>query len=92
MLAYLVGMCVAFVLMRRYVFTGSRGALGPQIAKFVGVNLLAVLQTLLISLALVRWVLPALGVVTYNEAIAHLIGVVVPVFTSYFGHRLLTFK
>ena len=91
-LAYLVGMSVAFVLMRRHVFTGSRGALGPQIAKFVGVNLLAVLQTLLISLALVRWVLPALGVVTYNEAIAHLIGVVVPVFTSYFGHRLLTFK
>ena len=91
-LAYLVGMSVAFVLMRRHVFTGSRGALGAQIAKFVGVNLLAVLQTLLISLALVRWVLPALGVVTYNEAIAHLIGVVVPVFTSYFGHRLLTFK
>lgn len=91
-LAYLVGMTVAFVLMRRHVFTDSRGALGPQIAKFVGVNLLAVLQTLLISLALARWLLPALGVLEHDEAIAHLVGVVVPVFTSYFGHRLLTFK
>ena len=91
-LAYLVGMTVAFVLMRRHVFTDSQSALGPQIAKFVGVNLLAVLQTLLISLALARWLLPTLGVLEHGEAIAHLVGVVVPVFTSYFGHRLLTFK
>ena len=91
-LAYLVGMTVAFVLMRRHVFTDSRSALGPQIVKFAGVNLLAVLQTLLISLALARWLLPTLGVLEHGEAIAHLVGVVVPVFTSYFGHRLLTFK
>ena len=91
-LAYLVGMTVAFVLMRRHVFTDSQSALGPQIAKFVGVNLLAVLQTLLISLVLARWLLPAWGVLEHSEAIAHLVGVVVPVFTSYFGHRLLTFK
>ena len=81
-LAYLVGMTVAFVLMRRHVFTDSRGTLGPQIAKFIGVNLLAVLQTLLISLALARWLLPTLGVLEHREAIAHLVGVVVPVFTS----------
>ena len=91
-LAYLVGMTVAFVLMRRHVFTDSQSALGPQIVKFAGVNLLAVLQTLLISLVLARWLLPTLGVLEHGEAIAHLVGVVVPVFTSYFGHRLLTFK
>jgi len=91
-LAYLVGMSVAFVLMRQHVFSAAGGALGPQVAKFVAVNLLAVIQTLIISFVLARWILPSLGVVTHAEAIAHLAGVLVPVATSYFGHRMLTFK
>jgi putative flippase GtrA len=91
-LAYLVGMVVAFVLMRQHVFDAKKSALGPQIMKFVGVNVLAVLQTLAISLVLARWVFPKLGIVEYAEAVAHLVGVLVPVVTSYFGHRMLTFK
>ena len=91
-LAYLVGMLVAFVLMRGHVFDARTGPLAPQIAKFALVNLLAVVQTLLISLLLARWLLPAVGIVTYAEALAHVVGVLVPAVTSYFGHRLLTFK
>jgi putative flippase GtrA len=91
-LAYLVGMVVAFVLMRHHVFSARDGALGPQVLKFASVNLLAVLQTLVISLLLARWVLPRMGVVEHAEAIAHLVGVLVPVVTSYFGHRMLTFR
>ncbi len=91
-LAYLVGMTVAFVLMRRHVFTANSGPLWPQMFKFAGVNLLAVLQTLLISMLLAHWLLPGWGVVTHSEAIAHLVGVLVPVVTSYFGHKLLTFN
>lgn len=45
-LAYLVGMAVAFALMRQYVFDGRGKAIGPQALRFVGVNVLAVLQTL----------------------------------------------
>lgn len=91
-LAYLVGMSVAFVLMRQHVFDAREGALGPQVAKFAAVNALAALQTLLISLLLARWLLPRLGIVEHAEAIAHLVGVLVPVVTSYLGHRMLTFK
>jgi putative flippase GtrA len=91
-LAYLVGMTVAFLLMRQYVFDGTGKALGPQVAKFVAINALAVLQTLVVSLMLARWVLPALGVVAYAEAIAHAVGVAVPVFTSYIGHKWATFR
>lgn len=91
-LAYLVGMTVAFLLMRAYVFDARNRALGPQVVKFAAVNLLAVLQTLVISVVLVRWVLPALGVVRNGEALAHLVGVMVPVVTSYVGHRLATFR
>jgi putative flippase GtrA len=91
-LAYLVGMAVAFVLMRQYVFDARGKALVPQIGKFVAVNALAVLQTLVVSLVLARWVLPAMGVTTHAEAIAHLVGVAVPIVTSYFGHRHATFR
>jgi putative flippase GtrA len=78
--------------MRQHVFNAHERALGPQVLKFVAVNALAALQTLLISLLLARWLLPHFGVIEHAEAIAHLVGVLVPVVTSYFGHRLLTFK
>lgn len=91
-LAYLVGMFVAFVLMRRHVFEAKGKALAPQIVRFGGVNILAVLQTLIISVVLVRWVLPASGVTEHAEALAHLVGVLIPVVTSYFGHKLFTFR
>jgi putative flippase GtrA len=90
--AYLVGMAVAFVLMRQYVFEGGGKALGPQVVKFGLVNLLAVLQTLVVSLVLARWLLPWAGVSQHVEAIAHAVGVAVPVITSYFGHKKATFR
>ena len=90
--AYLVGMLVAFLLMRGHVFDAKSVPLWPQVMKFVGVNIAAVLQTLVISLALAHWVLPLLGIVGHAEALAHLVGVLVPVVTSYFGHKFLTFR
>jgi putative flippase GtrA len=91
-LAYLVGMTVAFVLMRQYVFDGTGKALGPQVVKFILVNVLAVLQTLAVSLVLARWLLPASGVESHVEAIAHAFGVAVPAVTSYLGHKKATFR
>ena len=91
-LAYLVGMTVAFALMRQYVFDARAKALGPQVLAFVLVNVLAVLQTLVVSLVLARWALPALGMTEHTEAIAHAVGVAVPIVTSYFGHKHATFR
>ncbi len=91
-LAYLVGMTVAFVLMRAYVFEGRGKSVMPQAVKFALVNVLAVLQTLVISVLLARWGLPAIGIERHAEAIAHLVGVLVPVVTSYAGHRFATFR
>ena len=90
--AYLVVMLVAFLLMRGNVFNASQGPLTPQVIKFAGVNLLAVLQTLAISLLLARWVLPSVGIEDQAEALGHLVGVLAPVVTSYFGHKLFTFR
>jgi putative flippase GtrA len=91
-LAYLVGMAVAFLLMRRFVFDATGQPLAPQVVKFVLVNLLALVQTLAVSLVLARGILPWLGVTDHAEAIAHFVGVGVPVFTSFLGHRHGTFR
>jgi putative flippase GtrA len=89
--AYLVGMIVAFLLMRTFVFNATGRDLAPQIAKFIAINALAVLQTVAISLALVRWVFTPIGM-PYAEAVAHLVGVLFPIGTSYLGHKMATFR
>ena len=88
--AYVVGMITAYVLNRWIVFA-STAAVWSEPARFVLVNVLAVLQTFAISLLLNYIVLPWLGVAVYREEIAHACGVCVPVFTSYLGHKYWTF-
>lgn len=91
-LAYITGMVTAFVLARLFVFRDSQRALHHSALYFVLVNGVAVLQTWAISLLLADWLLPALGVRQYMHELAHAAGVVVPVFTSYLGHKHLSFK
>lgn len=91
-LAYITGMATAFVLARLFVFRNSQRALHHSALYFVLVNGVAVLQTWAISLLLADWLLPALGVRQYMHELAHAAGVVVPVFTSYLGHKHLSFK
>jgi putative flippase GtrA len=90
--AYLVGMLVAFLLMRRHVFDAKNGQIKSQVIKFVAVNIFAVLQTLFISLLIVKWLSNEIGGVENTKAIAHFIGILVPVGTSYIGHKLFTFR
>src|SRR5258706_2489790 len=70
-LAFFLGITTAFVLNRQFVFSGSTNRLHAQILWFLAVNLLALVQTLLISLLLARIVLPNLGVTWHSEEIAH---------------------
>ncbi len=91
-LAYLTGMITAFVLARAFVFQGSSQTLHQSALRFVLVNLVAVLQTWLISMGLAHYGLPALGVERFVPELAHAVGVVVPVFTSYFGHKHWSFR
>jgi putative flippase GtrA len=91
-LAYLFGMATAFVLARQFVFTHGQQALHRSALYFVLVNVVAVLQTWAVSMVLALYVLPALGVTRFVAEIAHAVGVVVPVFTSYLGHKHLSFR
>jgi putative flippase GtrA len=91
-LAYLVGMTTAFLLARQFVFKEGKQALHHSAMYFVLVNAVAVLQTWVVSVGLATWILPALGVSRFAPEIAHAVGVVVPVFTSYLGHKHLSFR
>lgn len=90
-LAYLTGMVTAFVLAKLFVFRDSRQSTHRSALFFVLVNVVAVAQTWAISMALGYYILPALGVERFVREIAHAVGVAVPVFTSYLGHRRWSF-
>lgn len=70
-LAYLTGMATAFLLFRRYVFSHSDRLLRGQVTWFVIVNIVGLCEVWLITMLLVHFVLPALGVKRYLEAIGH---------------------
>lgn len=91
-LAYLTGMITAFLLTRMFVFTDSGGSVQRSVFWFVLVNLIAVLQTWVISMLLAYYLLPMMGVTRFVSEVAHAVGVAVPVFSSYLGHKHWTFK
>lgn len=91
-LAYLTGMVTAFVLARWLVFKRSEQSFARSAMLFCAVNVIAVVQTWLISMGLALYVLPYLDVTRFTAEIAHAIGVVVPVFTSYLGHKNFSFR
>ena len=92
LLAYGMGMLTAYVLARKFVFLQSRTSVRRSFAAFALVNLFALMQTWLVSVILRTWLLPLLGIVVLRDLIAHGIGVAVPVLSSYFGHKYISFR
>lgn len=90
-LAYVTGMVTAFILARLFVFRNGSQSVHKSAAIFVLVNGVAVLQTWAVSMAL-YYLLPLAGLTRHVPELAHAIGVMVPVFTSYLGHKHYSFK
>ena len=90
--AYLTGMVTAFILAKLFVFKESKQGLRRSALMFGLVNVVAIAQTWAISVGLAYYVLPAMGVTSYVREIAHAVGVVFPVFTSYLGHKHFSFR
>jgi len=90
--AHALGMATAFVLIRQFVFKEATNRLHEQLAWFIAVNVLAAIQTLIVSLALADFVLPWAGVSWHAHEIAHAAGILAPIFTSYVAHQRLTFR
>jgi len=90
--AYITGMITAFILAKLFVFKSSTQSTGRSVLFFTLVNLVAVLQTWACSLGLAYYVFPKMGMTWHDRDIAHLIGVMIPVFSSYIGHKKWSFK
>ena len=89
--AYVTGMVVAYILMRLLVFTKSDQPISKSIGFFVLVNGFGILQTFAVSMIL-YYLLPILGVIRWAPEIAHGVGIAVPAFSSYIGHKRFSFK
>lgn len=92
LVAYLFGMTTAFTLNKLFVFSEATNKIQHQAGWFIMVNLVAVGQTLVISLLLAEWIMPAMHWTYRVHTFAHGIGVLAPVVTSYFGHKYFSFK
>jgi len=90
-LAYLVGMTIAYLLMKLFVFQPSQRSVSAEYTRFGIINLISLLQVYAVSVGCVRWLFPALGFTWHAETVAHVIGVASPIVTSYVGHKYFTF-
>ena len=89
--AYLCGMTTAYLLNKRFVFASSGRGVASEYTRFALVNLAAVAQVWIVSVGLARLVFPAISFTWHAETVAHVIGVMIPVFTSYMGHKHFSF-
>ena len=90
--AFFLGLSTGYLLMRNFVFNLKKNLIFNQIIRFILINILALIQTLFISICFKY----LLNIFFWNnglaDLIAHLIGVLFPVLTSYFAHKYYTFK
>jgi|GEM_PF-145429 len=89
--AYLIGMIVAFVLARTFVFEKSERDWHSQLARFTVVNIFGLSLVWLVSVGLVRLVFPRMKFYWHPEDVAHLVGVASPIFISYYAHKYFSF-
>lgn len=90
-IAYLIGMTMAYGLMKLFVFEESGRRPEAEYLRFGLVNMVALAQVWLVSVGLARWLFPLAGFGFHPEAVAHIVGVLSPVATSYALHKYFTF-
>ena len=89
--AYLCGMTTAWILTRLFVFDMTGRSRTEEYIRFGIVNVVAAAQVWIVSVGLAEYVFPAIDFAWHPEDVAHVIGVIIPVFTSYLGHKHFSF-
>lgn len=90
--AFCFGVITAFVLNRLFVFKGSNRSIHHQMTWFLLVNLFGLVQTVAVSVLLAQYVFPTNNFRWHADSVAHIIGILVPLISSYFGHKYLSFR
>ena len=91
LIAYFIGMVIAFILTKKFVFLSNNLDDKKSFLSFTLVNLFAVLQTYFISIYFREILLNSFPKTSLANLISHTIGVLFPVITSFFGHKYLSF-
>jgi putative flippase GtrA len=63
-----------------------------EFVRFAIVNVFALLVVLGVTMFLARVAFPFIGFTWHAETVAHIAGILAPVFTSYLGHKHFTFQ
>lgn len=92
LLAYITGMITAFVLTKLFVFEKSTHSTKTEFYYFTLVNIVAIIQTYIISVGLAEYIFPIMSFEFYPKAVANAIGIIFPVFTSFVGHKKFSFR
>lgn len=90
-IAYLIGMTTAYFLMKLFVFETSGRSVQQEYLRFGLVNLVALVQVWAVSVILKNYVFNSISFSFHTETIAHVIGVLSPIATSYFMHKHFSF-
>jgi putative flippase GtrA len=90
-LAYVAGIVTAFCLNKFLNFRSFAKKSILQLEYFTFFNLLGMIQTIVVSLLFAYVVFPSIGLISHRYEIAHFIGLAVPVFTSFLGHKYFSF-
>lgn len=90
--AYFVGMATAWTLMRVLVFKTTNERADGEILRFFVVNMIGLLQVSVVSSVLVDQVDLIVNNIKISEAVAHLLGLISIVFTSYLLHSKFTYS
>jgi putative flippase GtrA len=91
--AYIFGMITAFILSKAFVFAHAAGGKAHgQFLRFTLVNVMAAAQVWGISVGLAEYLFPRIGFAFHPYDTAHIVGVIFPVFSSYFGHKYFSFR
>jgi putative flippase GtrA len=91
-LAFLVGLITGFVMMRTFVFSGSKNAPARQASYYVLVNLVGLAVTIVTSVVMAKLIALIVPNPSFDEAAGHLVGVASPVLLSFYAHKKLTFR
>lgn len=91
-LAYLVGIVVAFVLNKIYVFPYSARSLNFEMSVFFLVNIAAFPFVWIIAYALGEWVLADRMPRELALALSHGFAITLPVFVNFALHKFITFR
>jgi putative flippase GtrA len=91
--AYILGIITAYILCRAAVFQSTKNSRRQEIFFFILVNIFAIIQTVVVSLVLNDYVfIHVIHDPFLREEASHFIGICFPAFTSFVGHKYLSFR